>query len=192
VRFLCALLILGGCATPQPPPPPLSRTALKGVALTVPSPEDARPSQSAGCGQFAPEMPRRVEKAVVSSLTEAGAEMAVQAPWVLGVAVTFAGAGAEYTGSQKTPLPTVGVTREDSLPPQLAEPRGGVNAGWTDTSVALDATLKHDGRVIWQGTITGHATSVPCIDAPAKLEEALQEAVAKLRTEVIRRIAMNP
>ena len=75
------------------------------------------------------------------------------------------------------------------MPPVLSEPRGGVNAGWTDTSVALDATLQHEGSLVWHGTVTGHARSAPCVDAPGKLDEATQSAVIQLRSEVVRRIA---
>ena len=187
----CSLLFACACAGPRPAPP-VSSTALKGVTVGLPVPQDARPSASAGCGQFAPDMPRRLEKALVVALGEAGATVAVRAPWRLTVALTFAGAGAEYEGSQRTPVPEFGTNRE-SIPPVLAEPRGGVNAGWTDTSVALDASLDRDGNLLWHGTVTGHARSAaPCIDARAKLDEALGNAVSQLRAEVIRRIASAP
>src|SRR5207237_759019 len=89
-----SLIFACACASPRPPPP-VSPTALKGVTLGLPVPQDARPSASAGCGQFAPDMPRRLEKALIAALGEAGATIAVRAPWRLAVALTFAGAGAE-------------------------------------------------------------------------------------------------
>jgi hypothetical protein len=74
----------------------------------------------------------------------------------------------------------------------LSEQRGGVNAGWTDTSVALDATLERDGGLVWHGTVTGHARSAPCVDPRGQLDEATRNAVAQLRTEIIRRMASAP
>jgi hypothetical protein len=70
----------------------------------------------------------------------------------------------------------------------LAEQRGGVNAGWTDTRVALDATLRRQGAVVWEGTVTGRVRSAPCVDPRGHLDEAMRSAVSQLRTELIRRI----
>lgn len=184
--FCCA------CASSSPPAPPVSRTALEGVTLAIPTPEDTRPSTSAGCGQFVPDLPLRVEKALVASLGDAGARFAAGAPWRLIVAITFAGAGAEYAGSSRTPAAGQSPGLPPDMPPVLSERRGGVNAGWTDTSVALDATLEREGGLVWHGTVTGHARSAPCVDAPGKLDEALRSAVIQLRSEVVRRMASSP
>jgi hypothetical protein len=194
------LLLACACAGARSPvSPPVSATALKGVTVGLPVPQDARPSANAGCGQFAPDMPRRLEKALIAALGEAGATIALRAPWRLTVALTYAGAGAEYQGSLNIPVPEYGTSadqgsnRESGFPPVLAEPRGGVNAGWTDTSVALDATLDREGKLLWHGTVTGHAkAAAPCIEPRAKLDEALGNAVSQLRAEVIRRIASAP
>ena len=124
----------------------------------------------------------------MASLADAGAHLAVRAPWRLAVVVTFAGAGAEYAASSRTPAGQSPGLPPDA-PPVLSEQRGGVNAGWTDTSVALDATLERDGGLVWHGTITGHARSAPCVDPGGNLDEAMRSAVSQLRAELIRRIA---
>ena len=180
IGFLCV-----ACAASRPQPPPVSRTALKGVTLAVPTPQDARKLDNIGCGQFAPQLPEAVARAVVASLGETGASFAQQAPWVLTLSVTFAGTGDEYVGAPRGP-PQFG-----GAPAGLAfeERSGGVNAGWDDTSLALDATLEREGRLVWHGTVTGHAQSVPCVAHREKLDEATQDAVERLRVELIRRIA---
>jgi hypothetical protein len=193
VRRLFAILVAcWACATSRPPAPPVSRTALQGVSLAIPTPEDGRPSTSAGCGQFAPDLPRQIEKALITSFADAGAQIALRAPWRLAVALTFAGAGAEYAGSSRTPAAGQSPGYPSDSLPVLSEQRGGVNAGWTDTSVALDATLERDGGLVWHGTVTGHARSAPCVDPRGQLDEATRNAVAQLRTEIIRRMASAP
>ncbi|MFL5313361.1 MAG: hypothetical protein ACJ79H_23245 [Myxococcales bacterium] len=185
MRALVLALLCAGCvSTPQPTP--VSPTALKGVTLSLPTPQDARRSDSIGCGQFAPQLPQALARAVVASLGEAGLAFAQRAPWVLTLSVTFAGTGDEYVGAQRGP-PQFG-----SAPAGLAfEDRGGTNAGWDDTSLALDATLEREGKLVWHGTVTGHARSVPCVAHREKLDEATQDAVGRLRAELIRRIAAD-
>jgi hypothetical protein len=183
-----AVLFACGCASGPPERPAVSATALRGVTLAVPTPQDGRKSDNVGCGQFAPQLPQAVGRAVIASLGEAGVSFAQQAPWLLSLAVTFAGTGDEYVGAQRGP-PQFG-----SAPAGLAfeERSGGVNAGWDDTSLALDATLEREGKLVWHGTVTGHARSVPCVAHREKLDEATQDAVGRLRAEVIRRIASAP
>ena len=173
-----------GCAGSRPPPrKAVSASALRGVQIGLLPVEDSRPSASAGCGQFAPQLPQAVARAVVASLGEAGLSFAQQAPWVLTLSVTFAGTGDEYVGVQRGP-PQFG-----STPAGLAfEDRGGVNAGWDDTSLALDATLERQGKLVWHGTVTGHARSVPCVAHREKLDEALTGAVGDLRDRLVREI----
>lgn len=182
---LFALLCAACVSTPRPAP--VSRTALEGVTLSLPTPQDARRSESIGCGQFAPQLPQAVARAVVASLGEAGLTFAQQAPWVLTLSVTFAGTGDEYVGAQRGP-PQFGAA---GAGPAFEERSGGVNAGWDDTSLALDVSLEREGRLVWHGTVTGHARSVPCVAHQEKLDEATQDAVGRLRTELIRRIASN-
>jgi len=180
-----------GCAAARPQPQPVSRTALKGVTLAVPTPQDARKSDSIGCGQFAPQLPQAVARAVVASLGETGASFAQQAPWVLTLSVTFAGTGDEYVGAPRT-APQFGQFAGAPAGLAFEDRGGGVNAGWDDTSLALDATLQRGGKLVWHGTVTGHARSVPCVAHREKLDEATQDAVGRLRGELIRRIASAP
>ena len=177
-------LVCTACVS-APQPTPVSPTALKGVTLSLPTPQDARRSDNIGCGQFAPQLPQAVGRAVVASLGETGLSFAQQAPWVLSLSVTFAGTGDEYVGAQRGP-PQFG-----SAPAGLAfeERSGGMNAGWDDTSLALDATLERHGNLVWHGTVTGHASSVPCVAHREKLDEATRDAVGRLRVELIRRMA---
>jgi hypothetical protein len=132
-----------------------------------------------------------VSRAVVASLGETGVSFAQQAPWVLTLSVTFAGTGDEYVGAPRDP-PQFGQFAGAPAGLAFEERSGGVNAGWDDTSLALDATLEREGRLVWHGTVTGHARSVPCVAHREKLDEATQDAVGRLRGEVIRRIASAP
>jgi hypothetical protein len=161
--------------------------------LALPAVEDGRPSDNAGCGQFAPDLPQRVEKALYVAFSNAGADVARRGPWMLAVRVLQGGAAAEYAGSQRGQLPIYsGPGRDSDYPPVLAEPRGGVNAGWDDTSVSLDAELSREGRLVWHGTASGHAHSAPCVQPREKLAEALVQAIDDLRDRVIREIARSP
>lgn len=187
MRAFLPCVLLCACAS-APPPRPVSRTALQGVTLSVPTPQDARRSESIGCGQFAPQLPQTVVRVVVASLGEAGATFSADAPWVLSLSVTFAGTGDEYVGAARTP-PQFGQFAGAPAGLAFEDRNGGVNAGWDDTSLALDATLERAGKLVWHGTITGHARSVPCVAHREKLDEATQEAAAQLRSELIRRIA---
>jgi hypothetical protein len=181
-------LLCAACAGAKPQPAPVSPTALRGVALSVPPLQDARRSVSIGCGQFAPELPQTVGRAVVASLGATGVSFAQQAPWVLSLSIIFAGTGDEYVGPQRGPpnfrVPPAGYGFE--------ERSGGTNAGWDDTSLSFDATLEREGKLVWHGTVTGHAKSVPCVSHREKLDEATQDAIGRLRTELIRQIASAP
>jgi hypothetical protein len=161
------------------------------VTLEVAPPQDARKSDSIGCGQFAAQLPQAVARAVVSSLGETGAAFAQQAPWVLTLSITFAGTGDEYVGAPRS-APQFGQFAGAPAGLAFEERSGGTNAGWDDTSLALDATLERAGKLVWHGTITGHARSVPCVAHREKLDEATGDAVQRLRDEVIRWIASTP
>jgi len=186
-RALVVLLALG-CAGSRPPPrKAVSPGALRGVEIGLLPIEDSRPSASAGCGQFAPDLPRKTEKALYVALGDAGATVDRTGTWTLAVRLLYGGAAAEFSGSQKNPPAPETATRE-GFGPNLGEARGGVNAGWTDTTVSLDAELTRAGRVVWHGTAGGHARSAPCIALRDKLEEALTFAVADLRDRLVREI----
>jgi len=177
-----------GCAGSRPPPPhkTVSHVSLQGIAIGLLPVEDSRPSTSAGCGQFAPDLPQKTEKALYVALGDAGAIVDRKGPWTLAVRVLYGGAAAEYYGSQKNPPAPDTPAREGG--PNLAEARCGVNAGWTDTSVSLDAELTRQGHVVWHGTAGGHARSAPCIGLRDKLDEALTGAVGDLRDRLVREI----
>jgi hypothetical protein len=161
------------------------------VTLAVAAVEDARPSQSAGCGQFAPDLPDKVEKALYVDLADAGARIERRAPWRLAVRVLFGGAGAEYAGSSRAPPGPEEATKE-GFGPALGEARGGVNAGWSDTTISLDAELSREGRVVWHGTASGSARSAPCVQPREMLAQALAKVIDDLRDRVIREIDHAP
>jgi len=187
LRGASVLLFALGCAGSRPPPRAVSASALRGVAIGLLPVEDSRPSASAGCGQFAPDLPRKTEKALYLALGDAGATVNRKGTWTLAVRLLYGGAAAEFSGSQKNPPAPETATRE-GFGPNLAEARGGVNAGWTDTSVSLDAELTREGHVVWHGTAGGHARSAPCIGLREKLDEALTGAVGDLRDRLVREI----
>jgi hypothetical protein len=187
VLFLCA----SACASSAPAHRSVSPNALRGVTLALPSVEDARRSQSAGCGQFVPDLPEQIEKALYVDLADAGAHVERRAPWRLSVRLLFGGAGAEYVGPSRTPPGPEEATKE-GFGPAFRESRGGINAGWSETTVSLDAELAKDGRVVWHGTATGIARSAPCVQLKTNLADALAKAVDELRDRVIREIDRAP
>jgi len=144
-----------------------------------------RPSPSTGCGQFAPDLAQKTEKALYVALEDAGARVDRKGAWNLAVRLLQGGAAAEYVGAQKAPPGPDETTR---FGPSLGEARGGVNSSWEDTSVSLDAELTREGRVVWQGTAGGHVRSAPCVGMRENLEQALTGAVGNLRDRVVREI----
>jgi hypothetical protein len=146
-----------------------------------------RPSPSTGCGQFAPDLAQKTEKAIYVALDDAGAQVTRGGTWALAVRLLYGGAAAEYAGSQKGPPGPDEATR-GGFGPVLGEARGGINTSWEDTSVSLDAELTRAGRVIWHGTAGGHVRSAPCIGLHDNLEQALASAVADLRNRLVREI----
>ena len=188
MRAAAVLLLAVGCAGSRPPPrKTVSPSALRGVAIGLLPVEDGRPSASTGCGQFAPDLPQQTEKALYVALGDAGATIDRKGSWTLAVRLLYGGAAAEFSGSQKNP-PAPETAAREGFGPTLGEARGGVNAGWTDTSVSLDAELTRQGHVVWHGTAGGHARSAPCIGLREKLDEALTGAVGDLRDRLVREI----
>ncbi|HVI22668.1 MAG TPA: hypothetical protein VM691_04245, partial [Myxococcales bacterium] len=140
------LLLALGCARPLPPPPrAVSPHALAGVDIALRPVEDSRPSASTGCGQFAPDLPQKTEKALYVALEDAGAHVDRKGSWALSVRLLYGGAAAEYAGAQKAPPGPDEATR-GGFGPSLGEARGGVNTSWEDTSVSLDAELTRETR----------------------------------------------
>jgi hypothetical protein len=193
MRRLLGLLCASACASRAPAPRPVSPDALRGVTIGLPAIEDARTSDNAGCGQFAPDLPRRVEKALYVALSDAGADVTRRSSWMLSVRLLHGGAGAEYEGSSRSQLPIYSQPeRSSDFPPILAERRGGINAGWDDTSVSLDAELRREGRLVWHGTASGSVRTAPCVQPRESLGQALANAVDDLRNRVIREIDRAP
>jgi hypothetical protein len=187
MRRAWVLLLALGCAGSRPPPRAVSHSALRGVDIGLPPVEDKRPSASTGCGQFAPDLPQRTEKALYVALGDAGARVDRKGSWTLTVRLLYGGAAAEYSGSQKAPPAPDEAARAD-FGPTLSESRGGINGGWTDTSVSLEGLLSREGQVLWHGTAGGHARSAPCVNFREKLDEALAGAVDDLRDRVVKEI----
>jgi len=187
MRRACVLLLALGCAEARPRPRAVSHNALRGVEIALPPVEDKRPSASTGCGHFAPDLPQRTEKALYVALGDAGAQVDRRGFWTLTVRLLYGGAAEEYTGSQKAPPGPDESVRTD-FGPSLSETRGGINGGWSDTSVSLEGLLSREGQVVWHGTAGGHARSAPCVNFREKLEEALAGAVGDLRDRVVKEI----
>ncbi|MFL5445391.1 MAG: hypothetical protein ACJ78W_12820 [Myxococcales bacterium] len=188
MRSFLLLFLALGCARPLPPPPrAVSPHALAGVDIALRPVEDSRPSASTGCGQFAPDLPQKTEKALYVALEDAGAHVDRKGSWALSVRLLYGGAAAEYAGAQKAPPGPDEATR-GGFGPSLGEARGGVNTSWEDTSVSLDAELTRETRVIWHGTAGGHVRSAPCVGLRNNLEQALSGAIADLRNRLVREI----
>jgi len=68
---------------------------LRGVHIGLLAVEDSRPSPSAGCGQFAPDLPQKTEKALYVALGDAGATVDRKGTWTLAVRLLYGGAAAE-------------------------------------------------------------------------------------------------
>lgn len=186
-----ALLVVGCAAAPVRP---ISPTALRGVTIALPTPTDQRRSATLGCGQESINLPLQAQKVLVRLFGEAGATPALssRAPWALTVNIEQAGMGLEYSGAKQTQnVWTVDHTGENQIPPSGSE-GGPFNGDFGDATVALEATLTHDGQLAWRGNVTGHARAPSCVDAPRKVHEALEQAVSELREKVIQQIRLAP
>jgi hypothetical protein len=187
-RFVPLLLLLGAC-TPAQSRRAADPRALRGVTLGLPVPADARSTPGIGCGQISQDLPLRAHKALVSTFTDAGAQASNSANerWVLTVALREATVGEENLRARRTDRAVaspVQPTGPDA--PPIDQPQASVvNSGNGTAVVVLDATLARDGDVRWTGTVTGHATSAPCVQAIDKVREALVAAVDDLRDRVI-------
>jgi hypothetical protein len=182
--LLLALLLVVAC-TPAPARKPVDPQALRGVTLGVPAPADARPSPGIGCGQVSQDLTLRAHKLLIAAFSDAGATAsnASTGPWVLTVALRDATMGPENERPRRTDKP---VRQGDADAPPIEQPQQSwFNSGQGNVAVVLDATLAHDGAVVWRDTVTGHASSAPCVQAVDKVREALSSAVEELRSRVI-------
>ena len=160
-------------------------SALRGVALGVPVPADARPTPGIGCGQVSQDLALRAHKALVAAFSDTGANVtnASNGPLVLTVALREATMGPENERPRRTDKP---VQQGGPDAPAIDQPQQSwFNSGQGNVLVVLDATLSRDGAAVWRDTVTGHAHSAPCVQAVDKVHEALSDAVETLRARVI-------
>ncbi|HUJ26827.1 MAG TPA: hypothetical protein VLW85_12460 [Myxococcales bacterium] len=183
---LWPLALLLAC-TPAAERRPVDPQALRGVTLGLPVPADARDTPGIGCGQVISDLSLRAHKALIASFGEAGANAtnASTGPWVLTVALREATMGPENERARPTDRPlATGLPSPDQPPPQQPQ-QSWLNSGQGQVAVVLDATLARNGAIVWRETVTGHASSAPCVQAVDKVREALQDAADKLRERVV-------
>lgn len=191
-RATCAAsLALAACASAPAPRPTVAPDALRGVTLSLPPPSDVRRSEGAGCGQVAANLPLQTERALVRAFSDAGARLGSQAEWTLQVALATATVGAEYQGSPNQSARPAREPQPDE-PDLLARSGSLFNGDNGHATVSLEGTLLRAGRLVWRGSVSGHADSVPCQQVQAKVGEALEDAVAALRAQVIAQIRRAP
>ena len=195
MKTLALLLLIAAC-TPAKTRRAADPQALRGVKLGVPAPADARPTPGIGCGQVSQDLPLRAHKALIATFSDAGAETtnSDRAPWVLTVALREATLGEENTRQRRTDrAPANPVVQPMSDAPPLDQPQASLfNSGNGNAVVVLDATLARSGRLIWTGTVTGHAQSAPCVQATDKVREALFDATDELRDRVLPLMRRSP
>jgi hypothetical protein len=184
VKRLILAALIASCTTPAKTRRTVDPRAMRGVKLGVPVPADARRTPGIGCGQLWQDMPLQAHKALVASFADAGAEVSNsdRSPWVVTVALRQATVGEEYTRARRTDKPVQ--QGEPDMPPIDQPQETIINSGNENAVVVLDATLARGGVATWTGTITGHARSVPCVQAKEKVREALLDATDELRDRV--------
>ena len=154
------------------------------MTLGVPPPADARLSPGIGCGQVSQDLSFRAHKLLIAAFSEAGATAtnASTGPWVLTVVLRQAAMGPENERARRTDKPVQ--QGEADLPPIDQPQQSWFNSGQGNVSVVLDATLAREGAVVWRNTVSGHASSAPCLQAVDKVREALGDAIDKLREAI--------
>jgi len=192
LRGLFGLALLCSCAAPRPRRE-VSPSALRGVVLGLPPPAGLTTSTPDGCGQQVRDLALQTNKLLVESFAAAGAQpsLSSRAPWTLNVTITDAGMGEDYRRSKLAPTQWQGGDPGiNQIPPAGTE--GGVNGAMGRAKVALEATLLREGQLVWRGTVSGQADSVPCGAVREKLREALDQAIGDLREQVIRQVHLAP
>src|SRR5436853_7877262 len=103
MKRLAVLMLLAAC-TPARTRRAADPEALRGVALGLPVPADARPTPGIGCGQLSQDLPLRAHKALVAAFSDAGASVSNsdREPWVLTVALREATMGEENVRARRT------------------------------------------------------------------------------------------
>jgi hypothetical protein len=188
MKCLIPFLLLPACTPPQAHRPP-DPQALHGVRLGVPVPADARPTPGIGCGQLSQDLPLRAHKSLVAAFSDAGAEVSNSDAdrWVLNVALREATVGEDNLRPRRTDRPPASPVQPvgPDAPPLDQPQQSIVNGGNGTAVVVLDAQLVRDTTVVWTSTITGHASSAPCVRAIDIVREALGDAVDELRDRVL-------
>ena len=182
-----AILFFLLACTPPPARRPVEPQALRGVTLGVPPPADARPSPGIGCGQVSQDLSFRAHKLLIAAFSEAGATAtnASTGPWVLTVALREAAMGPENERARPTDRPAAQGSADRFETPSTDQPQQSwFNSGQGNVAVVLEATLARDGAVVWRNTVSGHASSAPCLQAVDKVREALGDAIDKLREAI--------
>ena len=193
MRLLWPLAVLLSC-TPAAERRAVDPAALRGVTLGVPVPADARDTPGIGCGQVVQDLALRAHKLLVSSFSDAGAQVtnASSGPLVLTVALRDATMGPANERARPTDRPLSGGLPQPDVPPLAQPQQSWLNSGQGEVLVVLDATLSRNGDVVWRETVAGHAKSAPCVQAVEKVREAMQDAVDVLRAKMIPLLHANP
>ena len=189
-RLLAGIVFALGfcaCASAPAPRPAVDPAALRGVTLALPPPTDERRSTGSGCGQVSSDMPLQTERSLVRAFSDAGARLLASGDWSLSVALTTATVGAEYESAPNQTARPAGEPQPDA-PNLLGSPGSIFNGDNGRATVSLEGTLSRAGRLVWRGNVSGHAESVPCQQVHQKVREALEDAVAALRAQVIEQI----
>lgn len=191
-RLLVAgqLVVCAACVPPQTPRT-VDSHALSGITLGVPEPADARDTPGIGCGIIVQDLSLRAYRLAVVEFSNAGATVSndERAPWVLKLAIREATMGAENVRPRRTDPPVR--QGQPDLPPIGSPQASLINGGNDNADFTFDATLAHDGQVVWRDTVSGHAKSAPCVQAYDKVREAMREAIDRIREEVVR-LARRP
>jgi hypothetical protein len=184
--FAAGQLCLCAACVPAQTPRTVDSHALSGITLGVPEPADARDTPGIGCGIIVQDLSLRAYRLAVVEFSNAGATVSndERGPWVLKLAIREATMGAENVPPRRTDPPVR--QGQPDMPPVGSPQASLINGGNDNADFTFDATLAHDGRVIWRDTVSGHAKSAPCVQAYDKVREAMREAVDRIREEVIR------
>lgn len=182
-------LLLAAACTPAQDRRPVDPEALRGFTVGLPMPADARRTHGIGCGEVSDGLALRAHRLMIAEFTDAGANPSLSdhAPWVVLIALREAAMGLSNTeGPRRTDKPI------ESMPPDapsIDEPRPSLfNGNSGHAEVVLDATLLHQGAVIWRESVTGRADSAACLEAIDKIHEALRDGIEQIRDRVIPRI----
>lgn len=188
MKRLLFLLLAAACTHTQERRP-VDPQALHGYTIGLPMPADARTTHGIGCGEVSEGLTLRTHRLLIAEFTDAGAtpSLSDHAPWVVLIALREAAMGlSNAEGPRRTDKPI------ENMPPDapsLDEPRPSLfNGNSGHAEVVLDATLLHEGNVIWRESVTGRADSAACLEAIDRIHDALRDGIEQIRDRVIPRI----